>query len=140
MSHEAFRTNLNFDWAELEERHTRVSRKVTADADLVRRAMLFLDITGEVLCPQYAHAPALAERVFLRPQWIIDVMKELVHHDLHTQVEQVDPAQQQVRDLGQLFCVKGVLDRRLLPWLWRNLPFPLSQKDDEISFLLELLT
>jgi hypothetical protein len=33
-----------------------------------------------------------------------------------------------------------VLDRRLLPWLWRNLPFPLTQNGAEMEFVLELLT
>ena len=59
-----------------------------ADIQLMRRAMLFLKITGEVLCPQLDQdepdedpgalrrqltAPTLGERVFLRPQWLVDV-------------------------------------------------------------------
>ena len=45
-----------------------------------------------------------------------------------------------MKQLGRLFCSKGVLDRRLIPWLWRNLPFPLTQSEAEVTFVLELLT
>eukprot|EP01045_Picozoa_sp_COSAG04_P012313 COSAG04_NODE_824_length_10051_cov_4.830687_2_plen_1826_part_00 len=163
LSHPAFKDAMGFELEELEERHSRVSSKVRKDPALVKRAMLFLGVTGEVLCPRQpngGHHPQaepepevepepepehqLADRVFLRPQWLIDVMKEFVRHDLRTMVDTIDSSQAtdvaQVKALGELFCDKGVLDRRLLPWLWRNLPFPLAQKSDEIDFLLGLLT
>ena len=144
VSHAVFKANFDFDFAELVERHSRVATKVRNDPKLLRRAMAFLGITGEVLRPVYEHAPVLAERVFLRPQWLVDVMKELVHHDLHTAVEKIGAGKTSdsvpVKELGQLFCNKGVLDRRLLDWLWRDLPFPLTQSESEVSFVLELLT
>ena len=144
VSHPDFKASFGFDFAELAERYSRVSVKVLKDPDLLPRALAFLGITGETLNPQYEHAPALAERVFLRPQWLVDIMKELVHHDLHVAVEKIsadetsDPGL--MKELGQLFCSKGVLDRRLIPWLWRNLPFPLTQSEAEVTFVLELLT
>ena len=144
VTHTVFKANFGFDFAELAERHSRVATKVRKDPELLRRAMTFLGITGEVLHPQYEHAPALAERVFLRPQWLVDIMKELVHHDLQLAVEKITAEQTSsaalMKELGQLFCGKGVLDRRLLPWLWRNLSFPLTQSEAEVSFVLELLT
>ena len=135
-----FKANFDFDFAELAEKHSRVAIKARKDPELLQRAMTFLGITGEVLNPQYEQAPALAERVFLRPQWLVDIMKELVHHDLHVLVEQITPEDtsnpELMKELGKLFCNRGVLDRRLLPWLWRNLPFPLTQSEDEVSFVL----
>eukprot|EP01043_Picozoa_sp_COSAG02_P041355 COSAG02_NODE_3420_length_6777_cov_2.529051_2_plen_1033_part_00 len=144
VSHPDFKANFGFDFAELAERHSRVSVKVLKDPELLPRAMAFLGITGEILNPQYEHAPALAERVFLRPQWLVDIMKELVHHDLHVAVEKITADDTSdavlVKELGRQFCSKGVLDRRLIPWLWRNLPFPLTQSEAEVTFVLELLT
>ena len=68
--HPVFKENFGFDFAELAERYSRVSVKVLKDPELLPRAMAFLGITGEILNPQYEHAPALAERVFLQPQWL----------------------------------------------------------------------
>ena len=50
-------------------------------------------------------------------------MKELVRHDLDTQLDAVDEIDQEVETLrlGREFCSTGVLHRNLLPWLWRNL-------------------
>ena len=143
ISHPVFRANFDFDFDELKQRHSRVSTKVRTDPELLRRAMMFLAITGTVLHPQYDNAPALAERVFLRPQWLVDIMKELVRHDLDAEVEKIpadDEASRQLKELGQRFCSKGELDRRFLPWLWRNLEFSLARSEDEVSFVLELLT
>ena len=146
--HPDFKANFGIDYAELAERYNRVSAKVRKDPELLRRAMRFLEITGEVLFPHYSHKPALAERVFLRPQWLVDIMKYLVHHDLEDKVEKIttelsaDATSNPVlmKELGKKFCSKGVLDRRLLGWLWRELPFPLTQSEAEVSFVLELLT
>lgn len=139
-----FKANFDFDFAELAGKHNRVATKVRKDPGLLKRAITFLGMTGEVLIPHYENAPALAERVFLRPQWLVDIMKELVHHDLNMSVEEITPEETNnpvlMKELGQRFCTKGVLDRRLLTWLWRNLSFPLAQSEDEKSFVLELLT
>lgn len=141
VAHAAFKAAMGFGLDDLDERHTRVSRKVTRDPELVRRAMLYLQLTGEVLCPQVEGLAG--SRVFLRPQWLVDIMKELVRHDLRLQVDQTSAVETQqpalIKGLGLAFCDKGVLDRRLLPWLWRSLPFSLADKPEEISFLLQLL-
>ena len=42
---------------------------------------------GEVLF--YEDVPALVDVVFIRPQWLVDVMKELVRHDLPELVAQL---------------------------------------------------
>ena len=124
---------------------SRLPAKVRKDPELIKRAMLFLGIVGEVLCPGSEQpGSVLSGRVFLRPQWLVDVMKEFVRHDLRAQLESVHAAQTtdpiQVKVLGELFCSKGVLDRQLLPWLWRNLPFQLAENPEEIDFMLALLT
>ena len=143
LAHSAFKDAMGFDLTDLVGK--RPSAKVRQEPKLLRRAILFLGIVGEVLCPGSEQpGSVLSERVFLRPQWLVDVMKEFVRHDLRIKVDTIDSSQTadviQVKALGQLFCDKGVLDRRLLPWLWRDLPFPLAQKSDEIDFLLGLLT
>ena len=56
------------------------------------------------------------ERVFLRPQWLVDVMKALVHHDLAGRIDGVTD-EAEVKSLGKHFMLTGELDRRLLPWL-----------------------
>ena len=50
-------------------------------------------------------------------------MKELVRHDLDTQLDTIDEVGQEFETLrlGRVFCSTGVLHRNLLPWLWRNL-------------------
>ena len=77
LAHPVFKENFGFDFADLAERHSRVATKVRRDPELLRRSMTFLGITGEVICPAFENAPALADRVFLRPSWLVDVMKEL---------------------------------------------------------------
>ena len=109
-----FKANFDFDFAELAEKHSRVAIKVRKDPELLRRAMTFLGITGEVLNPQYDQAPTLAERVFLRPQWLVDIMKELVHHDLRLVGTLVRRPQSRTDDgVGSALLQQGVLDRRL---------------------------
>ena len=39
---------------ELKERHNRVAVKVQKDPDVIKRAMLYLGITGEVTLPRWA--------------------------------------------------------------------------------------
>jgi hypothetical protein len=56
------------------------------------------------------------ERVFLQPQWLVDVMKALVHHDLKGRLDAVGAgtAEANVTSLGAEFLHTGTLDRRLL--------------------------
>ena len=56
------------------------------------------------------------------------------------EIKDVNAKATEVKALGKLFCDKGVLDRRLLPWLWRDLKFSLARRPDEIDFMLSLLT
>ena len=82
------------------------------------------------------------ERVFLRPQWLVDVMKALVHHDLAGRIDGVGSAvtnAAEVKSLGKHFMLTGELDRRLLPWLWRELEPPVGDDDAQMSFLVSLL-
>ena len=63
----------------------------------------------------------LRERVFLEPQRLVNVMKELMHHDLSSRcsiaVEQLPNVHElevsEVMQLGGEFVRHGVLDRRL---------------------------
>jgi hypothetical protein len=54
--------------------------------------------------------------VFLQPQWLVDVMKALVHHDLKGRLDAVGAgtAEANVTSLGAEFLHTGTLDRRLL--------------------------
>ena len=105
--------------------------------------MTFLGITGEVICPAFENAPALADRVFLRPSWLVDVMKELVRHDLREHLQALDSATMsnaaQIRSLGQQFLSTGVLDRQLRPWLWRELQPTIVHDEAQMDFLVELM-
>jgi hypothetical protein len=75
--------------------------------------------------------------VFLEPQRLVDVMKELVHHNLQAQLEQIEAAE--IVQLGRHFLRQGILERRLLPWLWRNLTPSVAGDEAQIDFLLGLL-
>jgi hypothetical protein len=104
--------------------------RVEKDPALLHRAMLFLRLTGKVLYHQMEHtpdgqadllqggAPSSEQRVFLQPQWLVDVMKALVHHDLQCRLDDVDAASEangaNVKLLGAQFLHTGTLDRRLL--------------------------
>jgi hypothetical protein len=138
-----FKENFGFDFADLAERHSRVATKVRRDPELLRRSMTFLGITGEVICPAFENAPALADRVFLRPSWLVDVMKELVRHDLREHLQALDSATMsnaaQIRSLGQQFLSTGVLDRQLRPWLWRELQPTIVHDEAQMDFLVELM-
>ena len=97
------------------------------DPELLNRAMLFLRARGAVL--YYDHVPALRDRVFIRPQWLVDVIKELVRHDLQEQIGLLDPCFDDVeatRQLAQEFLESGILRAGLLPWLWRELDPPVG--------------
>jgi hypothetical protein len=115
---------------EWKSRSLRSYTKVRKDPALVHRAMLFLRLTGKVLYHQMEHtpggqadllqggAPSSEQRVFLQPQWLVDVMKALVHHDLQCRLDDVDAASEangaNVKLLGAQFLHTGTLDRRLL--------------------------
>ena len=74
--------------------------------------MLFLRARGSVL--YYDHVPTLRDRVFIRPQWLVDVIKELVRHDLREQLELLDPRFDSIettRQLAQEFLDTGVVKR-----------------------------
>ena len=132
-----FKQNFGFDYAELAERHNRVAARVRKDPELLRRAMTFLGITGEVIWPGFG------DRVFLRPGWLVDVMKELVRHDLKDRLQALDSAAlsnaDQVRSLGEQFLSTGVLDRQLRPWLWRELRPCIVHDEAQMDFLVDLM-
>eukprot|EP01047_Picozoa_sp_COSAG01_P099193 COSAG01_NODE_29254_length_641_cov_2.333948_1_plen_170_part_01 len=44
-----------------------------------------------------------------------------------------------ISQLGQRFLRQGILERSLLPWLWRNLQPPVADDEAQIDFLLGLL-
>ena len=77
-----FQSRMGFDLAWLKERCCRVAAKVAKDPELIRRAMLYLRVTGEVLCHEVSSVSTLRDRVFLEPQRLVDVMKELVRPPL----------------------------------------------------------
>eukprot|EP01047_Picozoa_sp_COSAG01_P050995 COSAG01_NODE_5210_length_4407_cov_569.201021_1_plen_1354_part_01 len=117
-----------------------LAQALEADPDMLNRAMLFLRARGNVL--YYDHVPALRDRVFIRPQWLVDVIKELVRHDLREQLELLDPRfdnVEAIRQLGQDFLESGKLRTGLLPWLWRELDPPVGQYPALMTSLMELL-
>eukprot|EP01043_Picozoa_sp_COSAG02_P006525 COSAG02_NODE_187_length_30377_cov_3.636271_2_plen_1415_part_00 len=150
ISHPDFKASFGFDFAWLAERHGRVSAKVRKDHELLRRAMTFLGSTGEVLCPRAQVGSTLAQRVFLRPQWLVDVMREFVRHDLEEQLERFCAEQRQrgaaavssadeIDSLGRQFLRRGLLHRELLPWLWRDLRPSVVDDEEQMDFLVELM-
>eukprot|EP01050_Picozoa_sp_SAG11_P000376 SAG11_NODE_11_length_27870_cov_16.327428_3_plen_1940_part_00 len=137
------------DIASLHGRYLEPFRKVQADPDLMRRAMLYLRIVGEVL---WHDVPLLSERVFLKPQLLVNVMKELVRHDLGDVVRnirvtdslgQVADERARLRNDGLTFVETGELrgprDSPFLQWLWRNLQPPVKHDPAQMEFLIELL-
>ena len=65
-------------------------------------------------------------------------MKELMHHDLAAQLKQSPPGLA-LAQAAQQFVSRGVLDRALLPWLWRNLRPPVHDDEAQLNFLVQLL-
>ena len=140
LAHPEFKSKMGFDLEDLYERRNRVAHKVLREPDLIQRAMLFLRVTGQVLYFEHKQA-ALRQRVFLRPQLLVNLMREFVRHDLEAKLGQIDPGQPDwatVDHVGRMFLKHGVLDRRLLPWLWRDLRPQIDQ--EQIEFLLDLMT
>ena len=144
VTHPSFVECMGFGLSDLQERCSRLSAKVQRDPQLLERSLLFLSITGEVIWPRYGGESEPGDRVFPQPQLLIDIMKELVRHDLRAQLQQLASPPSapggELCGLGEQFCDTGVLDRRLLPWLWRDLSFPLAERPEEIAFVLQLLT
>jgi GTPase SAR1 family protein len=136
-----FKERMDFDLQMLCERRCKLATMARADPNLLRRAMSYLHLTGEVL--YYEHVPALRDRVFLEPQRLVDIMKELMHHDLEKKLQLVSaatvPNAETVKALGEQFIKQGVLNLELLPWLWRNLE-PSVTDSAQIQFLVSLLS
>ena len=109
------------DTGQWRQRFVRSYSKVQEDPELLDRAMRYLRLTGQVLYHAAGLDAESSERVFLRPQWLVDVMKALVHHDLRRRLDTDAPTDTVVKQLGHEFLHSGTLDRRLLPWLWRDL-------------------
>ena len=129
---------MGLDLADMKAQRCRLSNKVGKDPDLIRRAIRYLRITGEVIWPDYENKPALRERVFIVPQKLVDAMKELVRHDLESQLDAIDDQTSDTVILGREFCSTGVLHRELLPWLWRNL-HSVVRDDTQVDFMANLL-
>eukprot|EP01043_Picozoa_sp_COSAG02_P069488 COSAG02_NODE_11927_length_1629_cov_3.316993_1_plen_480_part_01 len=113
-----FSERMGLDLADMKAQRCRLSDKVGKDPDLIRRAIRYLRITGEVIWPDYENKPVLRERVFIFPQKLVDAMKELVRHDLESQLDAINDQTSDTVRLGREFCSTGVLHRELLPWLW----------------------
>jgi hypothetical protein len=138
-----FSERMGFD---LLERGNRVPDMVKNDPQVLRRAMVFFRAAGEVL--YHDRAVGTRDRVFLRPQRLVDLMKEFVRHDLESELAQISAVSigswrgaSSGRDLvllGEQFLKRGVLDRQLVPWLWRKLQPPVTD-EAETDFLIELL-
>ena len=61
-----------------------------------------------------------------------------MHHDLAAQLKQSPPGLA-LAQAAQQFVSRGVLDRALLPWLWRNLRPPVHDDEAQLNFLVQLL-
>jgi hypothetical protein len=168
----AFALIMGFDLDKLRKQRCELAEGVSRDPELLSRAMVYLTNAGEVLCHGSTSSPH--DRVFLEPQRLVDVMKELVHHDLKAQLKQIDAAEivhlgqrflrqlvhhdrktqlvhhdpktqvehiftGELAQLGRRFLRQGILERRLLPWLWRNLQPPVADDQAQVDFLLGLL-
>ena len=51
-----------------------------------------------------------------------------------------DEAREEIKALGQVFLTRGVLERKLLPWLWRDLRPSIVDDPSQMDFLIELMT
>ena len=84
---------MGFDLDELRKR-CELADKVRRDPELLGRAMVYLRSRRGAVSRFDILA---AQPYFWRPQRLVDVMKELVHHDLKAQLEKIVAA-----DAGQL--------------------------------------
>jgi hypothetical protein len=138
------RRRLGDPGATLLRRYVELPAKLREDSGLLDRALLYLRVTGEVLCHDLdLHHVRQNERVFLEPQRLVDIMKALVHHDLACRLDQLDTTKVAqsalVRQLGKRFVLTGEVDRRLLPWLWQELDPPVGNDPAQLDFLVNLL-
>ena len=128
VAHPEFGAVLGFDLQSLRATLAQAFEKLR-DWALLRRALLFLRATGEVL--YYDNAPGLEDRIFIKPQWLVDVLKELVRHqpieDQVIALEQRLPARATVQDKSAVrararkFLKKGLLHESILPLVWADL-------------------
>eukprot|EP01047_Picozoa_sp_COSAG01_P043258 COSAG01_NODE_3831_length_5651_cov_4.363112_2_plen_1509_part_00 len=131
--------------AKLLTQYKALPSKLQRDPRLLERALHYLRLTGEVLCHDNdLHHIKQRQRIFLRPQWLVDVMKEFVRHDFEERLASIDPSTVReepalIRSLGTRFLTTGVLDRRLLPWIWRDLQPPVVDDQPQMDFLVDLL-
>jgi GTPase SAR1 family protein len=148
----AFAPIMGFDLDELRKQRCELANKVRSDPGLLNRAIVYLTNAGEVLSHDSMSSSSPHDRVFLEPQRLVDVMKELVHHDLSAafkakakedQLQSLDTVAMadaiELQKLGRQFLHQGILERRLLPWLWRNLTPSVAGDEAQIDFLLDLL-
>lgn len=116
------------------------------DPSLLRRAVAFFHASGDVL--HYDHVESLHQCVFLKPQWLVDLMAALVRHDLEARLSSLDEAVvlpadlqlSQVAQIGAQFLSQGILDERLLgPILWAALEPDVTTEPGLIAELLALM-
>eukprot|EP01050_Picozoa_sp_SAG11_P014944 SAG11_NODE_1890_length_4110_cov_3.484418_2_plen_1196_part_00 len=134
LDHPEFESVMGFGRETITTKYGAMAAALQRDPALLRRALAFLRVTGEVL--YYEQVPAIAETVFIRPQWLVDVMKELVRHDLPQLVAQLaetaDASAQLTAGLVSEadalrlqaeaieFSETGVATEAVLTWLWRR--------------------
>ena len=46
---------------------------------------------------------------------------------------------EEVKAPGSHFLTRGILDRRLRPWIWRDLQPPVSDDEPQMDFLTDLM-
>ena len=137
---------MGFNQQTLAEKYGTTAAALQGDPALLRRALAFLRATGEVL--YYEDVPALCDTVFIRPQWLVDVMKELVRHDLPDIVADmgdslsVGSTEADMRRLqdGANHFPAGIATERVMQWLWRRTGIlPPDSAVNLVEQLIELL-
>eukprot|EP01050_Picozoa_sp_SAG11_P004316 SAG11_NODE_273_length_11315_cov_38.599412_5_plen_1009_part_00 len=125
---------MGFDRQTLAEKYGALAIALQQDPPLLRRAMAYLRATGDVL--YYEDVPALADLVFIKPLWLVDVMKELVRHDLGSiigsmagggngalvgaVVRAAEAEQLRLQASAKWFVQEGVVRLPVLKWLWER--------------------
>ena len=145
LGHPSLREILGFDFALLCERYLAPFVLARQDPSLLQRTVAFLSATGDVL--HYGHVEALRDRVFLRPQWLVDCMAALVRHDLEPRLAALGDdsllpdglTAEQAQAFGQLFVSRGILDKRLLPVLWADLQPDVTAEPGLLDALVALM-
>eukprot|EP01047_Picozoa_sp_COSAG01_P015044 COSAG01_NODE_745_length_13872_cov_40.816525_7_plen_3569_part_00 len=142
-AHPDFGAATGFDASLFQAQYRDVLERMQKDIPLLRRSMRFLRLTGNVL--YYDHVAGLKDRIFLRPEWLVDVLKELVRHDLEQRVSSIPTftnaqAASQLQQLAENFLSTGVLHCDLLDWLWNHLPGFNTALRAELTQLLQELS